>query len=250
MIRHAVLTAVAVAAISLAVLSSPVQAQDEPPPARTTEDLLDAIEAVRAKLRALDEPADIRTSAEQKLAAWVHPAAEQGHAEAQFYLGVMYATGRGVPQNDAKAVAWFRLAAEQSHAGAQRNLGMMYHDGRGVPQNDAEAVTWYRLAAAQGHAEGQYAIGMMYTTGRGVPQNDAEAVIWFRRAAAQGHAWAQTTLGGMYLNGRGCRRMMPKPSPGGAKPPSRATPGRWLPSGQVTTPVVASHRTTSKLTRG
>ena len=65
---------------------------------------LAAIEAVRAKLRALDEPADIRTRAEQELAAWVHPAAEQGHAEAQFTLGVMYATGQGVPQDDVEAV--------------------------------------------------------------------------------------------------------------------------------------------------
>ena len=32
--------------------------------------------------------------------------AEQGDADAQHNLGVMYATGRGVPQDDAEAVRW------------------------------------------------------------------------------------------------------------------------------------------------
>ena len=47
------------------------------------------------------------------------PLADQGHADAQFFLGVMYADGRGVPEDDAEAVRWFRLAADQGHAYAQ-----------------------------------------------------------------------------------------------------------------------------------
>jgi TPR repeat protein len=31
-------------------------------------------------------------------------------------------------------------------------LGVLYAHGRGVPQDDAEALRWYRLAAAQGLA--------------------------------------------------------------------------------------------------
>ena len=41
--------------------------------------------------------------------------AEEGVAEAQFNLGVMYAEGRGVPQDDAEAARWYRLAAEQGY---------------------------------------------------------------------------------------------------------------------------------------
>ena len=67
-------------------------------------------------------------------------AAEQGDADAQFNLGVMYANGEGVPENDAEAVKWYRLAAEQSHADAQFKLGVMYDLGNGVPENDAEAA--------------------------------------------------------------------------------------------------------------
>jgi len=36
--------------------------------------------------------------------------AEQGEAAAQFNLGLMYATGQGVPQDDAEAAKWFRRA--------------------------------------------------------------------------------------------------------------------------------------------
>tara|TARA_B100001105_G_C22089380_1_gene314347 strand:- start:175 stop:531 length:357 start_codon:yes stop_codon:yes gene_type:complete len=63
--------------------------------------------------------------------------AEQGDARAQYNLGFNYATGEGVPENDAEAVRWFRLAAEQGLAEAQSNLGTMYGYGRGVPENDA-----------------------------------------------------------------------------------------------------------------
>ncbi len=116
--------------------------------------------------------------------------AAQGDAEAQTNLGVMYANGEGVPQNDAEAVKWSRLAAAQGYAIAQYNLGVMYANGAGVSQNYAEAVHWYRLAAEQGHAIAQYNLGVMYANGRGVPQNYARAYLWFSMAAAQGNEMA------------------------------------------------------------
>ena len=76
--------------------------------------------------------------------------AEQGDARAQFNLGVMYATGDGVPEDDAEAVRWYRLAAEQGYARAQSNLGAMYALGTGVPEDDVLAYMWANLAAAQG----------------------------------------------------------------------------------------------------
>ena len=53
-------------------------------------------------------------------------AAEEGDAAAQFNLGVMYADGRGVPQDETEAVRWYRLAAERGNARAQANLGVKY----------------------------------------------------------------------------------------------------------------------------
>ncbi len=78
----------------------------------------------------------------------LRPLAVQGHAGAQYNLGVMYVNGQGVPQDDAEAVKWYRKAAAQDHATAQFNLGFMYDDGQGVPQDYVEAHMWYNLAAS------------------------------------------------------------------------------------------------------
>ena len=39
-----------------------------------------------------------------------------------------------------KAVHWFTKSAEQGFAEAQNNLGVMYENGRGVPQNYRKAI--------------------------------------------------------------------------------------------------------------
>ena len=77
MSRHAVSATVAVAALSLAMFSQPVQAQDTP--------------------------------SAQELAA-LRARAEVGDADAQTSLGWRSANGEGVQQDDAEAIAWFRLA--------------------------------------------------------------------------------------------------------------------------------------------
>ncbi len=79
---------------------------------------------------------------------------------------------------------------EQGHAGAQSALGLKYASGAGVPEDDVEAVRWYRLAGEQGHAEAQWLLGLMYGDGDGVPQNDVLAYMWFNLSAAQGHGSA------------------------------------------------------------
>ncbi len=84
------------------------------------------------------------------LREWL-PLAEQGDVSAQYFLGVMYSYGRGVPQNDAEAVKWYRKAAEQGFAQAQYNLGVMYYFGEGVSVNSIKAYMWWSLAMEQGN---------------------------------------------------------------------------------------------------
>ncbi len=129
--------------------------------------------------------------------------ADQGEAEAQFLLGVMYAGGQGVPKDDAEAVKWYRKAADQGHAKSQYNMGLTYANGEGVPQDYAEAVKWLCKAGDQGDAEAQFLLGVMYADSEGVENNDAEAAKWYRKAADQGYVKAQYNLGIMYLNGEG-----------------------------------------------
>ena len=93
--------------------------------------------------------------------------------------------------NYERAFAEFRWLAEQGHAPAQYRLGVMYDDGKGVRQDDAEAVKWYRRAAEQGHAPAQSALGVRYATGQGVPQDYVTAYAWTNIAAAHGHTNAR-----------------------------------------------------------
>ena len=74
-----------------------------------------------------------------------------GQAEAQNNLGLLYAEGRGVPQDDAAAVHWYRRAAELRNATAQHNLGLMYSKGRGVLKDQVVAHMWFNIAGANGH---------------------------------------------------------------------------------------------------
>lgn len=86
-------------------------------------------------------------------AGWFFRAAEQGYADAQFNLGLLYINGEGVPQDIAHAVELFQKAAEQGHVDAQNNLGAMYFTGEGVTRDEKKAIEWFEKAAAQGNED-------------------------------------------------------------------------------------------------
>jgi hypothetical protein len=52
-----------------------------------------------------------------------------------------------------EALPIFKLLAEQGLANAQFDLGLMYQYGKGVAKDDAQAIHWYRKAAAQGDGD-------------------------------------------------------------------------------------------------
>ena len=93
-----------------------------------------------------------------------------------------------------RAMAIFlKLAANKSSSesiGAEYNIGYMYDTGKGVPANLLEAVKWYRLAAEAGHPYAQFSLGDMYAAGQGLPQDLVEAYMWFALAAEAGHPTA------------------------------------------------------------
>ena len=113
------------------------------------------------------------------------PLAEQGNADAQYFLGLMYGEGQGVLQDYAMALQWWRKAAEQGHATAQYFLGLVYDEGQGVPQDDAKARQWWRKAAEQGNPKAQYNLGVMYSNGQGVTQDYVQAHMWHNLAASR-----------------------------------------------------------------
>ena len=112
--------------------------------------------------------------------------AENGVVAAQYWLGVLYATGQGVPKNTALAARWFRRGAERGDAASQNNLAGMYANGEGGPRDLKEAFIWFRKAAEQGYGPAQRNLGGMYRDGEGVDRDLVLAYLWFNLAAEQG----------------------------------------------------------------
>ncbi len=72
----------------------------------------------------------------------MRPLAEQGDADAQFNLGVMYDNGQGVPQDYAQAHMWLNLAASRYPPGENRDKAVKKRDivaERMTPAQIAEA---------------------------------------------------------------------------------------------------------------
>jgi TPR repeat protein len=118
-------------------------------------------------------------------------AAEQGSAEAQFNVGVMYDNGRGVAEDRKAAVLWYAKAAEQGNAPAQCNLGGSYANGNGVAKDENAALFWVTKAAKQGYARAQFNLGRMYADGQGVTQDIVSAHVWFLLAVRAGYGSAE-----------------------------------------------------------
>ena len=132
---------------------------------------------------------------------WFTKAAEKGHTDAQYGLGVMYHAGKYVSQSNEKAFKWYKKAAESGHTDAQYRLGVMYNIGQGVPQAPQEAFKWWTKAANNDHTDAQYRLGLIYSNGKDVPRSNEEAFKWFTKAAEKGHTDAQYMLGIIYRDG-------------------------------------------------
>jgi uncharacterized protein len=62
-------------------------------------------------------------------------AAKRGDPVAEFFLGRAYFQGKDVAQDYGKAAELFRKAAEQGNAQAQNDLGVMFENGFGVERD-------------------------------------------------------------------------------------------------------------------
>ncbi len=87
--------------------------------------------------------------AEARAEFW--PLAMSGNADAEELIGVMYALGQGVEQDDVRAFEWYLRASLKGHPGAQSGIGWYYEVGRGMPAPDlVRAYMWYTLSAIGG----------------------------------------------------------------------------------------------------
>ena len=176
------------------------------------------------------------TKDEVTAAKWLTKAAKQGHANAQYELGLMYSYGSmysygdRVEYDSVMAAKWFHIAAEQGNAGAQCKLGKLYEGVLFEFGNDAyvspdyvTAIHWYTKAAQQGHVGTAFQVGTAFLHSRRIRRRLGAGVgtafqvgtafllkrctkKWdylrgLTKAAEQGHVIAQYKLGLMYYQG-------------------------------------------------
>jgi|ERR1700722_3393723 len=108
---------------------------------------------------------------EQKARACFRNAAEEGHAGAQYYYGLLFAG-----EDDSEAAKWYEKSALQGHPKAQCALANLYRWGFGIPINHSKAFEWYSAAANQGSEPAQHGLAELFAHGIGTPVNLTEAV--------------------------------------------------------------------------
>jgi Sel1 repeat len=120
------------------------------------------------------------------------PAARQGNAEAEAYLGRMYLLGQAVPQDRGQAIKWLKASADQGNADAQFFLGTIYL----LPHKDIpQGLMWMRLSAEQGNQDAQLLLGQSYMQGlKELPQDPIQADMWLRLAAKNNLPFYQLQL--------------------------------------------------------
>ncbi len=132
-------------------------------------------------------------------------AAGKGSSAAMVELGVLHATGAGVPKDEAEARKLFERASEAGNPRGVTNLAALSNSA-GAPSDPAQARALLARAAQANSAEAQYQLGLMTADGIGGPKDDAAARALFEQAAAQGHSGALERMGAFAENGRGGAR--------------------------------------------
>ncbi|MDP7048934.1 MAG: hypothetical protein QF721_05745 [Verrucomicrobiota bacterium] len=136
--------------------------------------------------------ANIKRAYNIKAVEWYGKAAGNGHGEAAYYLGNLYAAGSiELKQDYELALEWYRKADSLGNIDALNNLGYLHDEGLGTRRDRAKARDCYTRAAEAGHAGAQMNLSAYYFEGLGgLKKNLGTALAWARKAADQGEPGA------------------------------------------------------------
>ena len=84
-------------------------------------------------------------------------------------------------------MAAFKVSAEEGNADCQYMVGIMYHDGDGVDVDYAQALPWIEKAAAQDQPTALGQLGTMHGEGAGVTPSWRRAREYYERAIELGN---------------------------------------------------------------
>ena len=122
------------------------------------------------------------------------PCQDQGRSDMAEKL---YQTGKACydKQNIELAVSYFRIAAEMGHPDAAFYMGVCsFTENPYLKRNPAKSAVWYIKAVEQGHAKAINNLAFLYMRGWGVEKDLQLAAELFRKAAALGNPAAISNL--------------------------------------------------------
>ena len=130
-----------------------------------------------------------------KIFYWYQQSAEQGYAEAEFALSVIYSE-RGDSQ---QSLIWLEKAAKQNHTKSQYQLGINYLFGfDDVEVDRSKALYFLEKSAEQDYIPAQVELGNLYLTTSVLGSdldNYKKGLYWYKKAAEKNNGFAQLNLG-------------------------------------------------------
>lgn len=118
-------------------------------------------------------------------------AAEEGDAQAQYYLSVFYQIGIIVEPDRNESLKWLHAASEQGHAESTAAIAGILSNWMNTRHREYvdffESNRFLRLAIQQGHVESQFVLARRYFLGHGITRNYTKAQMWLYISEASGY---------------------------------------------------------------
>lgn len=125
--------------------------------------------------------------------------ANNGDAQAQYLLGMLYFSGHSVQASDQKAIELFKRSAHNGHVDAQFQLCNMLET-----IEPKYAFQMCQSAASKKHVEAMAKTGYWFLKGPpGEPPNGIKGAMYLNNAAERGHSVAMHNLAQIHKNGAG-----------------------------------------------
>jgi len=132
-------------------------------------------------------------------------AAEQGYADAYYFLGRFYGLGDGVTLDFEKAISLYSQGQSLGSAKCGYALGLMHHSGSGIDKDEETAKKYFSenyqmlmIEASNEDPVSMHILGTYYYYGFHVQRYIFTAIEWFLKASKKGYSDSQYMLGMIY----------------------------------------------------
>lgn len=108
--------------------------------------------------------------------------ANNGNANAAYFLSLLYFEGEICKQNLKKGAHYLKLAALNGHADAQLEIGVSAFHRYESEEEKANSFYWIHEAALNGLPEAEFILGFFYSNGFGCKLNKKLGQMWMKKA--------------------------------------------------------------------